>query len=73
MTNYLIIKEVLREADRPLSVTSIVKRAQQDNPKIKKNTVSRIVNKMQENGKVEFHKRQIGKRRIKLCKPKFTD
>lgn len=68
MSNYLIIQEVLKEADRPLSGDQIHMKAKKDNPNLRRPTVSTILNKMLGKGKVNFKKKQAGDIRIKFWK-----
>lgn len=66
MSNSTIIEDILREADGSLSGDMIWKKAKQENESIHRSTVSMILNKMLDRGKVEYDKEQLGIRRIKF-------
>ncbi len=68
MSNSMIIEEVLKDADMPLSGDQVWLRAKKENPSINRCTVSTILNKMLDRDKVCFDREQIGIRRIKFWK-----
>jgi len=66
MTNYLIVEEVLKKADRPLSGDQIHKRAKEQNENIRRTTISTILNKMLGKEKISYNRRQVEDIRIKF-------
>lgn len=60
VTNYLIIQNVLKDAQSALSSTQIHIRAKRENPDISQEAVSAILSRMRRKGKVTREKDRAG-------------
>ena len=67
--HYLTIQKILKESDTALSGDQIWFRAKERGDEMARTTVSTILNKMLDKGKVTYSFEQVEDRRIKFWKP----
>lgn len=66
MTNYLTVEKILREAEEPLSIKTIKRKAKERGNSIKRTFISSILNKMESKGKAHSVTEQVSRRQIKF-------